>query len=256
MGSDDDSLRRESTFEHRVEKGKHGTVVQTGPVDEVNVTSREPRPQTLQNVLVSVTILTVLAVGVSVVIVSSGLWPAGSRRSHDGSARPAPSSSPPAGSATPSAPAPPPRAPEESAADGNAPDSHKKEPSAASPSSGESGSSTGSRRNFPNHKTTELGGEITKAQATACGEFELCAYRTPDHRTRFDFAAPGSDAADWNTCYSLPSGDPGFASVVNGRGYNYYLYEKPGCEGGVHVLNSYKGFQDWDGFTFRSYAKT
>ncbi|MBR7677601.1 hypothetical protein KDA82_32355, partial [Streptomyces daliensis] len=103
---------------------------------------------------------------------------------------------------------------------------------------------------FTDYETTTLGAEIVNGPA--CGSYALCAYRSAGHTDRFDFHAPGSDSG--GTCYSFPSGDPGFVAVVNGRRYSYHVFEKPRCEGASRTLATHNSYQDLP-FRFRSYTK-
>ncbi|MGW7516452.1 hypothetical protein ACWGJ2_12745 [Streptomyces sp. NPDC054796] len=103
---------------------------------------------------------------------------------------------------------------------------------------------------FTDYETTTPGTEIV--DGPACGSYFLCAYRSAGHEDRFDFRAPESDSG--GTCYSFPSGDPGFVAVVNGRRYSYHVFERPRCEGESRTLATHNSHQDLP-FRFRSYTK-
>ncbi|MFG3258802.1 hypothetical protein [Streptomyces sp. NPDC048172] len=103
---------------------------------------------------------------------------------------------------------------------------------------------------FAHYETTsDLGPEIVGG--ARCGPYSLCGYRRAGHQGRHDFRAPEGTSGD--TCYSFPSGDPGFVSVVNGRHYNYWVYEEPRCKGERYLITGYTGYQDR---AFTSYSKT
>lgn len=254
MGTDD-SLS-EGGINNEVREGSHGNIVQAGPVGSVNVTAPEPRSQIMPAVLVSVTVLTLLALGALMISAATGNWPANIRQTQEKSGHAAPSPSESASSRPPSAPTAPPAA-EGPGADRKGP-GPADVPSESSTPAGGTDASKGPERDFPYGKTTELGEEVTGDRAVRCGDFQLCAYRERNHRVRFDFAAPSSSVTDWNTCYSLPAGAPGFVSVFNGRGYTYWVYDKPGCRGEHHLVGAeprHYDFERFDGFVFFSYAK-
>ncbi|MEV0263854.1 hypothetical protein AB0I49_21280 [Streptomyces sp. NPDC050617] len=257
------------TVDNQISGGRAHNVVQSGTISSLTFTEAPPR-RVFPPVIISVAFLAVMGVVVGVLIaVLNHRMPLAEHQALKNSPGVAPRPSPADVRTSPSPSAPSagsPAAPGEAAAPGreaalpNGQDeeassreatARKSQPSPAEPSAKPNPSSATTWK-IVAQEEARLGQEIVNG--AACGPSSLCAYRQAGHQGRYDFPAPDSGPPG-KTCYSFPSGDPGFVSVFNGRGYSYWAYEKPKCGGERRLISpTTRNYQDLD-IAFRSYVK-
>ncbi|MFE7114156.1 hypothetical protein ACFU99_01870 [Streptomyces sp. NPDC057654] len=261
------------TVDSKISGGRAHNVVQGGTISSLTFTEAPPR-RAFPPVIISVAFLVVMGVvgGVLFAVLNHQTplaehqvlkyGPVPGAESRPGSADVKVSPSPSAPAAGPPAASGEAAAPGEGAARPGGQDedmssregaARKSQPSPAEPSA-KPNSSSATTWKIVAQEETILGQEVIDGDP--CGHYSLCAYRRARHQGRYDFPAPDSGPPG-KTCYSFPSGDPGFVSVFNGRGYSYRVYERPKCEGGMETITPMTtNYQDLKVISrFRSYVK-